>query len=140
MAASNQGKKSLSKYFRINGASTNLTEEGEKFGFESWQPTDEIVITNNLNEPLKTIADPAVIQAVLEYIRQQQGWTVPEEGVPVARIRFNFYQGDRILGNLGLGATFLSTHHSGSFYSRPSTKAVRDHLFELTGLELSAKS
>jgi hypothetical protein len=104
----------------------------EEFTFENFDPTDRIVVTNNLNETIKVVDDPAAIQAVLTFLKSHAaGWTVPAEGVPVARLRLNFYTGSKILGNLGVGRTFLTVHQAGSFWSKASTQT---DYFQLQGL------
>jgi len=50
------------------------------------------------------------------------------------------YHGDRILGNVGVGKTFLTAHQYGGFYSRPSDEGERALLLDIIGLEVSGKA
>jgi len=45
-------------------------------------------------------------------------------GIPVADIRFNFYAGERPLGNVGVDIEFLTAHQMGSSGRRPRTGLI----------------
>jgi hypothetical protein len=103
--------------------------------FAAFTVADRLVLTDNLNRPSKTIADPETIDAVMAFLLQQKHhWGVPPGGVPVARLRLNFYADDRILGNVGVGQEFLSLHYAGGFYSKQVPFAVTEELRTLLGL------
>lgn len=104
--------------------------------FESLNETDRIVVTTNLNRPLKRIEEAETIGKVLEFVKgHRDGWHVPAEGVPVAKVRLNFYHGDRPLGNLGVGRAFLAAHQHGSFFSKKSAETDRSRLLEIIGMQ-----
>jgi hypothetical protein len=95
-----------------------------------------IRVTDNLNRPLRQIADPALIQRVLEWLNARlDGWRVPREGVPVANLRLNFYHDARQLGNIGLGSRFIAAHALGGFCARASTPEERIELLRQLGLD-----
>ncbi len=66
--------------------------------------------------------------------QHQDGWGVPPTGVPVARLRLNFYAGDRPLGNLGVSKRFLTLHLRGRFWSKSADDSVAAALLGLLGL------
>lgn len=108
----------------------------EEFDFESWANTDKIIVSTNLNQTLKTVESPGAIQKVLAFLEHHRsGWHVPAQGVPIAKIRLNFYADDRILGNLGVGKVSFSLHLFGHFWSKPSGEAEYAALLDLVGLE-----
>ena len=112
-----------------------------ELSFNSLEGTDRIVVTTNIDETIKKIDKPEIIGAVLTLIqRYRHGWTVPRGGVPVARIRLNFYQGDKILGNIGVGKGFLTAHQYGSFYSKNSDEGERRNMLEIIGLEANSST
>jgi hypothetical protein len=111
-------------------------QEPVEFTFDNWDATDRIVVATNLYEEIAVTDDPERVRAVLDLAKEQSsGWTVPPEGVPVARLYVYFYAGDRPLGSLGLGETFLTVQHFGSFWSKASEEAVRARFLALLGLE-----
>jgi hypothetical protein len=108
----------------------------EDFDFDNLEDTNRIVVTTNLNETLLIVDDPATIQAVLAFVKGHgSGWIVPEDGVPIARLRLNFYTSDRPLGNVGVGHTFLTALQYGSFWAKASDEAERAKLLDIIGLE-----
>jgi hypothetical protein len=110
-------------------------EEFRAFTFDNLDETDTIVVTTNLNIPLQTVDDPETIEAVLDFVREHKtGWTVPAEGVPIARLRLNFYAGDRPLGNVGVGHGFLTALQFGSFWYKATDEAERERLLEIIRL------
>jgi hypothetical protein len=112
------------------------TQPVEDFTFENLDRADRIVVTNNLNEKIEDVDDPAVIRAVLSFVKSHKtGWTVPPFGVPVARLRLNFYAADRPLGNVGVGKTFLTAHQFGSFWSKTSDEGEHSKLLDIIGLK-----
>ena len=107
-----------------------------ELSFNSLDVADRIVVTTNLNQTITTIDNAETIGAVLTFLkRHTHSWTVPRGGVPVARLRLNFYQGDKILGNIGVEKGFLTAHQHGGFYSKVLDEGERPNLLELIGLE-----
>jgi hypothetical protein len=108
--------------------------------FDHLNPTDRLVVTTNTNKTLKQIEDRAVLANVLAALKNYQAeWGVPEAGVPVANLRFNFYQGDTLLGNVGVGRKFLTALFRGSFFSRSFEAEGYAALMKLVDLELKLK-
>lgn len=111
-------------------------QESQDFDFGSLEGADRIVVTTNLNETIRIVDDPATIQAVLAFVKGHgSGWNVPGDGVPIARLRLNFYTADRPLGNVGVGHTFLTALQYGSFWAKASDEAERARLLDIIGLE-----
>ena len=105
--------------------------------FDHLNPTDRLVVTTNTNKTLKQIEDrPTLDQVVADLKNYQADWDVPAAGVPVANLRFNFYRGDTLLGNVGVGRTFLTALFRGSFFSRPFDTAGYSALMKLVDMEL----
>jgi hypothetical protein len=105
--------------------------------FAPFAAADRIAVTNNLNRPIKTLTDRATLDTVMELLRENaEGWEVPVDGVPVAGMRLNFYEGERILGNVGLDRAFLTVHTRGSFWSKATPVEVYDQLTDLLDLSL----
>lgn len=108
--------------------------------FDHLDLTDRLVVTTNTNKSLRQIEDRAVLDKVVAALKNYQAdWGVPEAGVPVANLRFNFYQGDKILGNVGVGRTFLTAMYRGSFFSRPFEASGYSTIMQLVGMELKLK-
>ncbi len=106
------------------------------FTFDNLQGADRVMVTTNLNRTLTKVEDAETIGKIVALIKTYQtGWYVPAEGVPVADVRLNFYKGDRPLGNVGIGLTFLTAHQLGGFYSKKSDPTERKKVLALVGLE-----
>jgi hypothetical protein len=117
-------------------ASSDGRQAPVEFTFNNWDTTDRIVVATNLYEEIAATDDPEKVRAVLDLAKQQRsGWTVPAEGMPVARLYLYFYAGDQPLGSLGLGETFLTVQHFGSFWSKASDEALRARFLALLGVE-----
>jgi len=118
------------------GASGDGHGEPVEFTFDNWDPTDRIVVATNLYRKIAVSDDPDRVRAVLDWAKQhQRGWTVPPEGVPVARLYVYFWAGDQPLGSLGVDETFLTVQHFGSFWSKDCDETVKAQLLALLGLE-----
>ena len=113
-----------------------MDDEVTSFTFDNLNETTRITVTNNLNKVFKQIEDQETIRQVLGFVkRHQTGWQVPLEGVPVAKLRLNFFKADRALGNVGVSQSFLTAHQQGGFYSKPSTPGEREKLLEILGMQ-----
>ncbi len=107
--------------------------------FADFAAADRIVATSNLNRKLAAVEDAERIHAVLAVLgRHTTGWGVPADGIPVASTRLNFYQGDRLLGHVGVGRMFLTALYRGNFWSRSSEAKVSQDLLDLLGLTFGA--
>jgi hypothetical protein len=92
---------------------------------------DSVLITDNLNRRLATCADADAIERLGGVLGTLgDGWHVPPEGVPVARLRLNFRRGDETLGNLGVAGSFLAAHVHGTFLARESDVQTSTMLLE----------
>lgn len=99
-----------------------------------FEATDTVVVTNNLSEELATQADPDAIQWVLAVLDGlTDGWNVPRGGVPVAKLRLNFWRDGDPLGNLGVADTFLTVHAHGTFFARASDADTMSRLLGAVG-------
>jgi hypothetical protein len=108
----------------------------EDFTFDNLDGADRVVVTTNLNDRIKVVNDRDTVGRVIEIIKSHgSGWTVPRDGIPVADIRFNFYSGEQLLGNVGVDVEFLTAHQMGSFWSKASNRADRAALLEAVGLD-----
>jgi hypothetical protein len=106
--------------------------------FNHLNEADRLVVTTNTSQVLWQMADRAIIAAIVERLKgYTAGWEVPEAGVPVANTRFNFYKGDKLLGNVGVGRTFLTALFRGGFVSRRSTIELHAELLEMARPGLS---
>jgi hypothetical protein len=104
--------------------------------FAAWAAADRIVATTNHNRPLQTVTAADRIRAALKVLGQySSGWGVPEAGVPVADIRLNFYQGERLLGHIGLARAYLVLHQRGGFWSQNTGPDAYDALNAVLDLE-----
>ncbi len=107
----------------------------ETLTFEALESVDSILVTNNFNQKIKAIDDPQTIQAVLDFVKgHQSGWTMPFEGIPVARLRLNFFAAGVPLGNVGVDETFLTAHQLGTFWSKASDAAEGARLLGIIGV------
>ena len=109
--------------------------QSEDFTFDNLDDAARVVVTTNLNDEIKVVNDRETVGRVVEIIKSHgSGWTVPRDGIPVADIRFNFYAGERPLGNVGVDIEFLTAHQMGSFWSKASNRTDRAALLDAVGL------
>ena len=95
---------------------------------------DAVVVTDNLNRRLAARSGDdrlAAIWAVLADLRD--GWHVPADGVPIANVRLNFRRGERPLGDLSVGESFVAAHVHGTFLARASDTNTRERLLVAAG-------
>jgi hypothetical protein len=103
--------------------------------FARLRPADRVLITTNMNETLRTITDPASVAALVSFAEAHASdWEVPWYGPPGALVRANFYAGNRFLGDLGVGSTFLSAQGCGDFPSRPVSADDRAVVMRMFGV------
>jgi hypothetical protein len=123
------------RHFMRALAGHSQVQPAEEFTFENFDGADKVVVTTNLNRKIKDFDDPEVIRAILAGVKSHPtGWVVPAEGIPVARLRLNFYAAGNPLGNFGVDETFLTTHQAGSFWSKTSSEDEGRRLLDLIGL------
>ena len=103
--------------------------------FARLRPADRILITTNMNETLRTISHPASVAALVSFAEAHAGdWETPWSGPRGGRVRANFYAGNRFLGDLGVGSTFLTAQGCGYFFSRPVSADDRAVLMQMFGV------
>jgi hypothetical protein len=101
-------------------------------GFEQLRLADSVVITTNHAKAPRTITDTAIVSQLVAFaLDHESGWVAPWYGVPIGRIRANFYQKGTFLGDLAVGENFLVAQGCGYFYSRPVSRADRVKLLAL---------
>ncbi len=87
--------------------------------FERLARTDRIVIADNMNKEIKTITDKSNIGDITNFVLSHStGWETPWAGTPVARLRANFYVGEKFIGDFGVGSNFITAQGCGYFQSR----------------------
>ena len=103
--------------------------------FARLRPADRVVITTNMNETLRTISDPTAVAALVAFAEAHtSGWEVPWYGPRGSLVRANFYAGNRFLGDLGVGGTFLTAQGCGDFQSAPVSSDDRMIVMQLFGV------
>jgi hypothetical protein len=102
-----------------------------------WASADRVEIRSNLAVRVGLVDNPEQVTRLIKrtVALGNEGWTVPARGVPVAKIRLEFYEGEKLLGSLGVGNSFLALQHSGEFLSRRSDPSVRAELLALAGVD-----
>ena len=92
-----------------------------------------ITVVDPGNSP-SDITDPVRITSICAFInRRSGGWGGANDmyGVPVPRMRADFFAGKSFLGHFGVGDGFFESQRGGTFASRP---ASRDEVAEFAGL------
>ena len=103
--------------------------------FARLRPADRVLITTNMNETLRTISDPASVAALVSFAEAHASdWEVPWYGPRGALVRANFYDGNRFLGDLGVGSTFITAQGCGDFHSRPVSAEDRVVIMQMFGV------
>lgn len=88
------------------------------------------------SEPQFTISDGDVVQTFVAALAPLgEGWGTPPAGVPVTRIRVDLKDGDRAVGNLGIGVNSLTAHVHGGFLARGSSESIATALLAVLGKE-----
>jgi len=96
---------------------------------------DRVVVTNNLNQMLEEVDAPERLAALAEVLGGlSDGWTSPAEGVPVGKVRLNFYADGAPHGNLSIGKGFLAAHVQGGFLARDSDVSTARLLLRALGV------
>jgi hypothetical protein len=101
---------------------------------EQFGTADTVAVTDNVNRQLVVRTDRDALATLwLALGELADGWHVPPEGVPIAKLRLNFRRGHEPLGNLSLGADFLAAHVDGTFLARDSDPGTRQRLLDAVG-------
>ena len=95
---------------------------------------DRVVVSDNLNRTLATRSGPKAVRRVLDALGDiTDGWRVPDDGVPVAKLRLNFRCDNAPIGNLAVGRRFLVAHVFGTFLVRESDEDTMQRLLDTVG-------
>jgi hypothetical protein len=91
-----------------------------RIDFGALQSADRIEVRDTSAAVLKTLTDPAQVQAATTFIRQREtGWKDPLTGPVIPRIVLMFYSGTRFLGGFGVGdSSIVSYPPKDGFWSR----------------------
>jgi hypothetical protein len=112
-----------------------LSDPCEDMGFQRFRNANRVEITDNHNNVLRRIENPAQIQALANVaISYKSGWGTPWAGAPIALVRANFFQGNKFLGDFGVGSGFLSAQGCGYFQSRNVNSKDRAVIIQLFGV------
>ena len=102
--------------------------------FSRFQTATRVVVSID-SKAVSTIEAPSKIASLASFADAHgAGWSVPWAGPPVARVRAEFYAGDKFLGDFGAGASFLSAQGCGNFQSRSVAEGDRQRFVELLGV------
>jgi hypothetical protein len=96
--------------------------------FPSLENTTEIVIEDvfTSNREIKRITDPARISRIVAFVNGlEKGWQSPWYDLPIPKIRVVFYDHQRKVGTLSVGADFFS---SGAYLKPASEQEVEQAL------------
>jgi hypothetical protein len=122
--------------FLSNLVSGCVNTECKNMGFERFQNTNRIEVTDNLGKVLRKIENPAEIKALVDFaMSYKSGWSTPWSGAPIALSRADFYQDDDFLGDFGVGSDFLSAQGCAYFQSREIDPKDRAKLIQLFGVK-----
>ena len=94
--------------------------------------------TNYQSDSLRTITDSAQIAAIISFVNARRlGWGTPGFGVPIPRIRANFYRyanDKNPIAHFGAGPGFFeSMHRIGDFASRSASREEIREFLRLIG-------
>ena len=104
--------------------------------FERLMKTDRIVITDNMNKEIKTITDKSNIGDITNFaLSHSAGWETPWAGTPVAKLRANFYIGEKFIGDFGVGSNFITAQGCGYFQSRTISEIDRKVIMSLLAVK-----
>lgn len=83
-----------------------------------------------------TVDDAELVETFVAALRPLgEGWGVPPAGVPVTRVRIDLRQGDRPVGNVGVGVNSLTAHVHGGFLARESSESIATALLAILDKE-----
>ena len=103
--------------------------------FERFAVADRVVVTIESKSVGNPIVDLAKIHDVVVFAEiHSDDWSVDAMGPPVARLRVDFYQGGRFLGDFGVGAEFASAQGCDDFQSRTLLKSEVAQFAQLLGV------
>jgi hypothetical protein len=103
-------------------------------GFERLRQADRAVVTVDSRSVGTALRSKEALRALEEFAELHgSGWGSPWYGTPVARLRVDFFSGNRFLGDLGVGSNFLAAQGCGYVQSRKLAAADRAELVGLIG-------
>ena len=81
-----------------------------------------IEVTNNRNERIALIEEPAHVTRILAFIAERRrGWEVPWYGPPVSTVNLVVFQGSSPVLTFGAGRSFFAAQYAGTFASRAAS-------------------
>ena len=103
--------------------------------FERLREATRGVITVDSHRVGAEIQSHETLMSLADFAQaHNSGWDYPWYGPPVARLRVDFYAGDRFLGDFGVGPNFLSAQGCDYFQSRGVSRSDRKKLISLIGV------
>ncbi|MGN6281384.1 hypothetical protein [Frateuria sp.] len=116
-------------------ASCQLSQPCSNMKFERFDGADRIEITDSTSRSLRIISNKHELQEFAAFAKAHDSdWATPVTGTPVAKVRANFYSGERFLGDLGVGSDFLTAQGCGYFQSRTVSQEDRQVIMKLFGV------
>lgn len=113
---------------------------GHRIDFKPLERADRIEVRTRVDAPVKSINDPAQVQAARDFIRHYgSGWEDPLRGPLVPTFMLYFYEGQRGLGGFGIGSGYIVSHPpTAGFWSRDVPPQEIDRLLRVLGLKEGA--
>ena len=93
-----------------------------------------------MDRALKKITDKKQISKISAFVdKNASDWGGVSDwaGVPVPKVVFNFYDGEKFKGHFGIGSNFFETQRNGDFVSKNASKSEREELLILAGIDKS---
>ena len=103
---------------------------GEKKEFQRLGQVTRIRVVDHTDGNIRPeITDPQRIELLVNFFdARRDGWTVPWYGVPVARVRAEFYDHSLFKGYLGVGINFFEGGGSGFWYKPANSTEIQRFL------------
>jgi hypothetical protein len=118
----------------LRGAACTDSGRCTDMAFQRLRLADRAVITIDSHSYGKAVRSPEALKALAEFaVEHESGWSAPWYGTQVARLRVDFFSGNRFLGDLGLGPDFLTAQGCGYVQSRSIDRAGRAAVMGLLG-------
>ncbi len=77
------------------------------------------------SRPVRTVEDADAVQTFVDALAHvQEGWGVPELGVPICPVRVDLYDGTELVGHVAVSEHVLVAHVHGTFLARTSSPSV----------------
>ena len=97
--------------------------------------TRVVVTSRGGSDTLAAVADPARVAAITRFVdARNAAWEVPWAGIPVPRVRADFWRGGEFLGSFGVGSDGFTTQREGTFAARDASEADRAAFLDVLGV------